>query len=193
MKKSKIAGDILAVMEVSHQSTMGGRTRTRDAKTLALQRLQLKTNPSRSPAPNLVASSTPEEEDVSSFSYLQLRSRRLEKLPPPVSNQSKLKQQGKESSSCREEKKMKKKRMVTIEAKGVLGKPGKWSWNWKWGFAVKQTTLRLERTIWIFNLETGSIFFSPFVYFPHTKKWFCRLADQIFQKKNDSFGFGLLL
>lgn len=123
MKKSKIAGDILAVMEVSHQSTMGGRTRTRDAKTLALQRLQLKTNPSRSPAPNLVASSTPEEEeDVSSFSYLQLRSRRLEKLPPPVSNQSKLKQQGKESSSCREEKKMKKKKNGDNRSKGCFGK-----------------------------------------------------------------------
>ncbi|XWS47252.1 hypothetical protein CRYUN_Cryun14cG0136400 [Craigia yunnanensis] len=95
MKKSKIAGDI-AVMEVSHRSTLGSRTRY--AKTLALQRLQ-KTTPSRSPAQ--VVASTP---DNSSFSYLQLRSRRLEKLPPPVSNETKQKQQGKESS-YREEKK----------------------------------------------------------------------------------------
>ncbi|XWS36561.1 hypothetical protein CRYUN_Cryun20dG0095200 [Craigia yunnanensis] len=93
MKKSKIAGDI-AIMEVSNQSTF----RTRVAKTLALQRLQ-KTTPSRSP-PQVVVS-TPE---VSSFSYLQLRSRRVEKLSPPVSNETKQKQQGKESS-CREEKK----------------------------------------------------------------------------------------
>ncbi|XP_022771446.1 cyclin-dependent kinase inhibitor 3-like [Durio zibethinus] len=89
MKKSKIAGDI-AVMEVSHQSTLGSRTRA--AKTLALQRLQ-KTTPSPSPAQ--AVASTP---DVSSFSYLQLRSRRLEKLPSPVSNETKQKQQGKESS-----------------------------------------------------------------------------------------------
>ncbi|XVE78079.1 hypothetical protein DITRI_Ditri13aG0115100 [Diplodiscus trichospermus] len=95
MKKSKIAGDT-AVMEVSHQSTLGARTR--DAKTLALQRLR-KTNPSRSPAQ--VVASTP---DVSSFSYLQLRSRRLEKFRPPVSNETKQKQRGKESC-CREEKK----------------------------------------------------------------------------------------
>ncbi|XVE72771.1 hypothetical protein DITRI_Ditri11bG0065500 [Diplodiscus trichospermus] len=94
MKKSKITGDI-AVMEVSHQSTLGSRTRA--AKTLALQRLQ-KTNPSPSPA--RVVASTP---DVSSFSYLQLRSRRLKKLPSPVSNETKHKQQGKESS-FREEK-----------------------------------------------------------------------------------------
>ncbi|EOX93943.1 hypothetical protein QUC31_004361 [Theobroma cacao] len=97
MKKSKITGDI-AVMEVSHQSTLGARTRA--AKTLALQRLQ-KTTPS--PAPAQVVASTP---DVSSFCYLQLRSRRLEKLPSPVSNDTKQKQQGKESG-CREEKKNK--------------------------------------------------------------------------------------
>ncbi|KAJ7950420.1 Cyclin-dependent kinase inhibitor [Quillaja saponaria] len=62
MKKSKIA----AVMEVSPQSSIGVRTR---AKTLALQRLQkLSSSPSVAPNP-----------DASSFSYLQLRSRRLEK------------------------------------------------------------------------------------------------------------------
>ncbi|KAJ7961513.1 Cyclin-dependent kinase inhibitor [Quillaja saponaria] len=65
MKKSKIAGD-MAVMEVSPQSSIGVRTR---ARTLALQRLQ-KSPSSLSVAPN---------PDASSFSYLQLRSRRLEK------------------------------------------------------------------------------------------------------------------
>ncbi|XP_022758644.1 cyclin-dependent kinase inhibitor 3 isoform X2 [Durio zibethinus] len=95
MKKAKITGDI-AVMEVSHQSTLGSRTRA--AKTLALKRLK-KTNPSPSLAQAL--GSNP---DISSFSYLQLRSRRLEKLPSPVSNETKQKQQGKESG-CRDEKK----------------------------------------------------------------------------------------
>ncbi|XWS36559.1 hypothetical protein CRYUN_Cryun20dG0095000 [Craigia yunnanensis] len=105
MKKSKIAGDI-AVMEVSNQSTF----RTRVAKTIALQRLQ-KTTPFRSP-PQVVAS-TP---DVSSLSYLQLRSRRVEKLPLPVSNETKQKQQGKESS-CKEEKKNGEKK-----SEGCFGK-----------------------------------------------------------------------
>ncbi|XWS31288.1 hypothetical protein CRYUN_Cryun23aG0064500 [Craigia yunnanensis] len=107
MKKSKITGDI-AVMEVSHQSTFGSRTRA--AKTLALQRLQ-KTIPSPSPA-QVVASSP----DVSSFSYLQLRSRRLVKLPSPVSNETKQKQQGKESN-FREEKKNDEKK-----SEGCFGK-----------------------------------------------------------------------
>ncbi|XVE72770.1 hypothetical protein DITRI_Ditri11bG0065400 [Diplodiscus trichospermus] len=101
MKKSKITGDIV-VMEVSHQSTMGSRARA--AKTLALQRLQ-KTSPSPSPAK--VVASTP---DVSSFSYLQLRSRRLEKLPSLVSNDTKQKQQGKESSFREEKRNGEKKR-----------------------------------------------------------------------------------
>ncbi|GMI76179.1 inhibitor/interactor with cyclin-dependent kinase, KIP-RELATED PROTEIN 3 [Hibiscus trionum] len=81
MKKSKITGDI-AVMEVSHHSTMGSRTRA--AKTLALQRLSKTTPPSAPPA--LGVGLNP---DVSSFSYLQLRSRRLEKLASPVSNKTK--------------------------------------------------------------------------------------------------------
>ncbi|GMI85702.1 inhibitor/interactor with cyclin-dependent kinase, KIP-RELATED PROTEIN 3 [Hibiscus trionum] len=93
MKKSKIAGDI-AVMEVSHQSTMGSRTRA--AKTLALQRL------SKTPSPAHAVGLNP---DVSSFSYLQLRSRRLEKSASPVSNKTKQKQEGKknggkESEGC---------------------------------------------------------------------------------------------
>ncbi|XP_039021450.1 cyclin-dependent kinase inhibitor 3-like [Hibiscus syriacus] len=89
MKKSKISGDI-AVMGVSHQSTMGSRTRA--AKTLALQRLSKTTTPSGSPAAGVGLNS-----DVSSFSYLQLRSRRLEKLVYPVSNKTKQRQEGKES------------------------------------------------------------------------------------------------
>ncbi|XP_039027276.1 cyclin-dependent kinase inhibitor 3-like [Hibiscus syriacus] len=88
MKKSKITGDIV-VMEVSRQPTMG--TRTRAAKTLALQRLS-KTAPSGSPAHGVGLNP-----DVSSFSYLQLRSRRLEKTASPVSNKTKQRQEGKES------------------------------------------------------------------------------------------------
>ncbi|KAI4354394.1 hypothetical protein L6164_003260 [Bauhinia variegata] len=61
--KPKVAGDV-AVMEVSPQSSLGVRTR---AKTLALRRLQK-------------SSSGEPDPDDSSFSYLQLRSRRLEKV-----------------------------------------------------------------------------------------------------------------
>ncbi|XP_022722056.1 cyclin-dependent kinase inhibitor 5-like [Durio zibethinus] len=68
IRKAETAGEV-AVMEVS-QSSLGVRTR---AKTLALQRLQ---KSSTSPA---TAASTPANGDGS---YLQLRSRRLEK--PPV-------------------------------------------------------------------------------------------------------------
>lgn len=74
MKKSKLSGDI-AVMEVSRQSSPGLRTRA--AKTLALQRLN------KSSSQSAVASSP--RAVLSSSSYLQLRSRRLEK--PPVFRQ----------------------------------------------------------------------------------------------------------
>ncbi|XP_024028859.1 cyclin-dependent kinase inhibitor 4 [Morus notabilis] len=67
MKKAKATGEV-AVMEVS-QSSLGVRTR---AKTLALRKLQK--SPSSAPAP--AASS--------GGSYLQLRSRRLEKPPPTI-------------------------------------------------------------------------------------------------------------
>ncbi|XP_010920331.1 cyclin-dependent kinase inhibitor 4 [Elaeis guineensis] len=60
MRKAKVLGEV-AVMEVSAQSSLGVRTR---ARTLALQRLQ-----KPSPPPD-------------SSSYLELRSRRLEKPPP---------------------------------------------------------------------------------------------------------------
>ncbi|XP_008802404.1 cyclin-dependent kinase inhibitor 5-like [Phoenix dactylifera] len=60
MRKAKVSGEV-AVMEVSAQSSLGVRTR---ARTLALQRLQ-----KPSPVPD-------------SSSYLELRSRRLEKPPP---------------------------------------------------------------------------------------------------------------
>jgi len=63
MKKSKIAGDVAAVImeSPSHTTAVGVRTR---AKTLALQK------------------SPPIHPDSSSF--LQLRSRRLRKVPPPL-------------------------------------------------------------------------------------------------------------
>ena len=66
IKKGKIAGDVI-VTEISHQSSIGVRTR---ARTLALQRLLR----SSSPAPSL--SPAVENEDAS---YLELRSRKLEK------------------------------------------------------------------------------------------------------------------
>jgi hypothetical protein len=63
MKKSKVVGDVAVIMEApSHASPVGVRTR---AKTLALQ---------KSPV------SSPQHMDSSS--YLQLRSRRLRKVPP---------------------------------------------------------------------------------------------------------------
>ncbi|XP_019166144.1 PREDICTED: cyclin-dependent kinase inhibitor 3-like [Ipomoea nil] len=67
VRDAKMAGDV-AVMEVS-QSTVGVRTR---AKTLALQRLQSSAPP---PSPDSC--------------YLQLRSRRLEKPPAVLPNNSK--------------------------------------------------------------------------------------------------------
>ncbi|XP_038970919.1 cyclin-dependent kinase inhibitor 5-like isoform X3 [Phoenix dactylifera] len=72
MKKDKITGEV-AVMEVPHQSSHGVRTR---AKTLALQRLQ---KPNPDPA-----------------SYLELRSRRLEK--PFVAATARAKEACKEKS-----------------------------------------------------------------------------------------------
>ncbi|XP_072955626.1 cyclin-dependent kinase inhibitor 4-like [Typha angustifolia] len=77
MRKGKLSGEV-AVMEVSHQTPLGVRTR---ARTLALQRQQ---SPSSSPD--------------SSLFYLELRSRRLEKLPPPA---AKAKEGCKESSVAR--------------------------------------------------------------------------------------------
>ncbi|XP_008785181.2 cyclin-dependent kinase inhibitor 5-like [Phoenix dactylifera] len=61
MRKAKVSGEV-AVMEVSAQSSLGVRTR---ARTLALQRLQKPSPPDSS-------------------SYLELRSRRLEKPLPPA-------------------------------------------------------------------------------------------------------------
>lgn len=70
MRKAKLAGDVVAVMDVS-QSSLGVRTR---AKTLALQKLQASKSTTASP-PSPVPQHPPE------LSYLQLRSRRLEKPP----------------------------------------------------------------------------------------------------------------
>ncbi|KAJ9176572.1 hypothetical protein P3X46_011871 [Hevea brasiliensis] len=94
MNKSKIIGDV-ALMDLSQSTTLGVRTR---AKTLALQRLQ-PSSPSASP--NL---------DTSSFSYLQLRSRRLEK--PALLNDSKklqLLQEAKQNSNSTSTKKLNSK------------------------------------------------------------------------------------
>lgn len=66
MRKAKLTGDVVAVMEVS-QSSLGVRTR---AKTLALQKLQA----------SKTATAPPPEQNLE-LSYLQLRSRRLEKPP----------------------------------------------------------------------------------------------------------------
>ncbi|KAF2612095.1 hypothetical protein F2Q70_00010380 [Brassica cretica] len=65
IKKSKIAGGALSAKDISHQTASGFRTRA--AKNLALQRLR--------------SHSTPPFVDADSFRYLQLRSRRLVKLP----------------------------------------------------------------------------------------------------------------
>ncbi|KAJ4722971.1 Cyclin-dependent kinase inhibitor [Melia azedarach] len=74
MRKAKTAGEV-AVMDVT-QSSLGVRTR---ARTLALQRLQQKSQPA--PAPG-------------GGSYLQLRSRRLEKPPVLVNESSRRTRQG---------------------------------------------------------------------------------------------------
>lgn len=79
MKKSKITGEV-AVMEVSlsPQSSHGG-VRTR-AKALALQRQQQQQQQGQKP--HLLATTHVTEPDPDdSFSYLQLRSRRLVKPP----------------------------------------------------------------------------------------------------------------
>ncbi|KAL7177344.1 hypothetical protein ACSBR2_030658 [Camellia fascicularis] len=77
MRKAKTAGEV-ALMELA-QSSLGVRTR---AKTLALQRLQ------KSPA----------EASSAGGSYLQLRSRRLEKPPLPVTGDSKRQKQNPKES-----------------------------------------------------------------------------------------------
>ncbi|MED6196858.1 hypothetical protein PIB30_051240, partial [Stylosanthes scabra] len=82
MKKSKMGGEV-AVMEVSSSSTapspMGVRTR---AKTLALQK---SSPPSPQPPSSLPAPS---------FDYIQLRSRRLQKVLVRPKNQPPAKQSG---------------------------------------------------------------------------------------------------
>ncbi|XP_073023233.1 cyclin-dependent kinase inhibitor 3-like isoform X2 [Primulina eburnea] len=82
MRKAKTAGDT-AVMEMSQSSPLGVRTR---AKTLALQRLQ-STAASTAAPPN-------------DSCYLELRSRRLEKQPPPHQHNSR-EDQGLEHSEDR--------------------------------------------------------------------------------------------
>lgn len=77
MRKAKTAADV-ALMEVA-QSSLGVRTR---ARTLALQRLQ-KSSPAPATATTVAAGG----------SYLQLRSRRLEKPPTDHSKRQKQQQQ----------------------------------------------------------------------------------------------------
>ncbi|RCV42552.1 hypothetical protein SEVIR_9G225100v4 [Setaria viridis] len=66
MRKAKVSGEV-AVMEVA-AAPLGVRTR---ARSLALQRLQKQ-------------QAQGEEKESAGGEYLELRSRRLEKLPPPV-------------------------------------------------------------------------------------------------------------
>ncbi|CAI9288359.1 unnamed protein product [Lactuca saligna] len=70
MRKANLTGDVVAVMDVS-QSSLGVRTR---AKTLALQKLRATKSTATPPE-------SPAVEQDSELSYLQLRSRRLEKPP----------------------------------------------------------------------------------------------------------------
>ncbi|XP_071699981.1 cyclin-dependent kinase inhibitor 3-like [Rutidosis leptorrhynchoides] len=69
MRKSNLSGDVVALMDVS-QSSLGVRTR---AKTLALQKLQA--------SKTTITAATPPPEQQYELSYLQLRSRKLEKPP----------------------------------------------------------------------------------------------------------------
>ena len=85
MRKTKSLGEV-AVMEVS-QSSLGVLTR---AKTLALRRLQQSPTPSPSPSPSPVASG----------SYLQLRSRRLEKPPVVFSGHESKRQKQSPKEGC---------------------------------------------------------------------------------------------
>ncbi|XP_021907446.1 cyclin-dependent kinase inhibitor 5-like [Carica papaya] len=83
IRKSKASGEI-AVMELS-QASLGVRTR---AKTLALQRLQKSTTSLVQPQPETTSSDA---------SYLQLRSRRLEKPPIGLHESKRQKQAVKET------------------------------------------------------------------------------------------------
>ncbi|CAN8315764.1 unnamed protein product [Cochlearia groenlandica] len=77
IKKSKINGEAIAMMDVSSPSSFGVLTR---AQSLALQRrLQ---NPSSSPPSKQKQHST--ADCGGGGSYIQLRSRRLQKKPPPI-------------------------------------------------------------------------------------------------------------
>lgn len=91
MKKSKIAGHV-AVMKVPTQSSIGVRTR---AKTLALQ------THCKLPSSSTTSPSSPLDADDSSFSYLQLRSRRLRKVF--VGNKKPSSSLPKSHGSCRRE------------------------------------------------------------------------------------------
>ncbi|CAE5971541.1 unnamed protein product [Arabidopsis arenosa] len=74
IKKSKVAGAI-SVKDISHPTTLGFRTRAAAAKNLALYRLRSHSN------------------DLDSLNYLQLRNRRLPKLPLLANNRKQQQQQ----------------------------------------------------------------------------------------------------
>ncbi|KAF3513638.1 hypothetical protein F2Q69_00001511 [Brassica cretica] len=79
IKKNKLDGEALSLIDVSPSpSPLGVLTR---AKSLALQRRLQK--PPSSPSPNPPPSKQ-KITDCSGGSYLQLRSRRLQKKPPPI-------------------------------------------------------------------------------------------------------------
>ena len=88
MRKAKATGEV-ALMEVS-QASLGVRTR---AKTLALKRLQKSSPDSNSPTAKSSTAS-------SGGSYLQLRSRRLEKPPIVTPNQEAKKQKQVSKLGC---------------------------------------------------------------------------------------------
>lgn len=84
MRKAKLSGEV-AVMEVPHQSSLGVRTR---ARTLALQRLLKPTTDLHQPSPATTKTTSEVNSGTVSTdhpcSYIQLRSRRLEKTPLAV-------------------------------------------------------------------------------------------------------------
>ncbi|CAH2049086.1 unnamed protein product, partial [Thlaspi arvense] len=129
MRKTKTAGEV-ALMEVA-QSSLGVRTR---AKTLALQRLQ-----------NSAATAA----SSSGGSYLQLRSRRLEKPPIVVPSDSKRPKQPPKESSMRNPKPNPNSRTssrlrVGLRILGLLGPSRSIVWK-KRGFIWRRKKLGAER------------------------------------------------
>ncbi|GLJ53493.1 hypothetical protein SUGI_1141300 [Cryptomeria japonica] len=94
MRKAKGAGEV-AVMEVSSQSSLGVRTRARTRTLLALQNQNKKSSPTPNKPPKMcIAPAT-----INTSSYLELRSRKLEKTTGPccavAAQETRLKKMGK--------------------------------------------------------------------------------------------------